>query len=325
MSEEKQYVKTDRMRGLISQDPSLLMVLTRFGVSLGFGDKTVDEVCAEHQIDCGTFLAVANFISGHSWNAEEVKLQPLMDYLKNAHAYFLDFNLPLIRRKLIEAIDTSKTDGLGFLILRFYDEYVTEVANHMGLENTRVFPFVESLLQGSPGESFSITKFASRHSYIDPKLKELKDIIVRYYPEKSNDLLNSVLFDIITCERDLFMHCLAEDKLFIPAVKKLEREVAERLAEAEAAQAAPDNNDEIADSDAERLNALSDREKEIICLIARGLANKEIADSLCLSVHTVTTHRRNISQKLQIHSSAGLTIFAIMNGLIPLNEIPRPR
>ncbi len=60
-------------------------------------------------------------------------------------------------------------------------------------------------------------------------------------------------------------------------------------------------------------------------MIAKGLANKEIADRLCLSIHTVTTHRRNICSKLQIHTSAGLTIFAIVNGLLPLTDIPRPR
>ena len=55
--------------------------------------------------------------------------------------------------------------------------------------------------------------------------------------------------------------------------------------------------------------------------MARGLQNKEIADKMCLSIHTVTTYRRNIAQKLQIHSPAGLTIFAILHNLIDIREI----
>ena len=66
---------------------------------------------------------------------------------------------------------------------------------------------------------------------------------------------------------------------------------------------------------------LSQREKEIIGCVVRGLTNKEIADKLFISIHTVITHRRNISRKLQIHSVAGLTIYAIVNKLVELNEI----
>lgn len=61
---------------------------------------------------------------------------------------------------------------------------------------------------------------------------------------------------------------------------------------------------------------LSLREKEILACLAKGLSNKEVADKLCLSVYTVMTHRRNICQKLQIHSLSGLTIYAIANKLI---------
>lgn len=62
--------------------------------------------------------------------------------------------------------------------------------------------------------------------------------------------------------------------------------------------------------------ALSIREQEVLVEIVNGLTNKEIAEKLNLSIHTVTTHRRNISTKLQIHSIAGLTIYAISNQLI---------
>ena len=66
---------------------------------------------------------------------------------------------------------------------------------------------------------------------------------------------------------------------------------------------------------------LSMREKEIICCVVKGMTNKQIADTLCLSAHTVMTHRRNIASKLSIHSTAGLTIYAIVNKLIELDEI----
>ena len=67
--------------------------------------------------------------------------------------------------------------------------------------------------------------------------------------------------------------------------------------------------------------ALSAREKEIIACVVKGMTNKQTADSLCLSIHTVITHRRNIARKLQIHSPAGLTIYAIVNKLVDIADI----
>ena len=71
----------------------------------------------------------------------------------------------------------------------------------------------------------------------------------------------------------------------------------------------------------EEKETLSQREKEIVKLVVKGLTNKEIADNLFLSVHTVITHRRNIARKLEIHSATGLTIYAIVNNLVDLSEI----
>jgi DNA-binding NarL/FixJ family response regulator len=70
-----------------------------------------------------------------------------------------------------------------------------------------------------------------------------------------------------------------------------------------------------------RHESLSSREKEIIACVIKGMTNKQIADELRLSAHTVITHRRNISAKLQIHSTAGLTIYAIVNKLVELSEV----
>ena len=66
---------------------------------------------------------------------------------------------------------------------------------------------------------------------------------------------------------------------------------------------------------------LSSREKNILKHIALGLTNKEIADQLYISIHTVVTHRKNITQKLGIKSVSGLTVYAILNNLISMDEV----
>ena len=63
-------------------------------------------------------------------------------------------------------------------------------------------------------------------------------------------------------------------------------------------------------------NELTHREKEILRQVAMGHSNKEIADGLHISIHTVITHRKNITSKLVIKSISGLTVYAIINRMI---------
>ncbi len=303
------------MRDLVKDNSSLILVMGRFGISLGFGDKSVREVCRTHNVDERTFLEVVNFVVSGNTNHDSLSLPSLIGYLKQAHEYYLDFNLPNIRRKLIEAIDCSGNNDIAVLIIRFYDEYVTEVKKHMEHENQVVFTYVEHLLQGYLNRNYSISAFAGKHTPIGNKLKELKDIIIRYYPEKNNYLLNAVLLEIIFCEQDLTSHCRIEDKLFVPAVKLVEQQLKQsgKIVYADEIQ-----NDIIPN---DKIEVLSEREKDILVCITKGMSNKEIADALYLSVNTITTHRRNISNKLQIRTSAGLIIYAIANKLVNIEDI----
>lgn len=66
---------------------------------------------------------------------------------------------------------------------------------------------------------------------------------------------------------------------------------------------------------------LSPRETTIVKLVSMGLTNRQIADSLFLSTHTVMTHRKNISSKLGIKSVSGLTVYAIVNNIITIEEV----
>lgn len=307
------YRASDKMRDMIADNTLLLSTLSRFGISLGFGDMPVDEVCRMNGVDTGTFLAVANLMSHKNFQPEDVNLESLIGYLKQAHAYFLDFILPGIRRTLIEALSASESNDLTLLILKYFDEYSDEVRNHMDMEDREVFTYVARLLNGEMTPGYSISSFLAGHRPIAVSLKNLKDVIICHYPggESNVNLLNNALFDIIVCERDLLSHCEVEDRLFVPAVKRLEDQIDVRP---------PSRSQHPADS-AGNMADLTEREKEIIACVARGLSNKEIATRLCLSVHTVTTHRRNVAAKLDIHSSSGLTIFAIINNLIDLKDV----
>lgn len=75
------------------------------------------------------------------------------------------------------------------------------------------------------------------------------------------------------------------------------------------------------DDDESDTAPLSDREKEVLICLSKGLKNNEIADTLNISVHTVITHRKNIVRKTGIKSVAALTVYAILNNLIEEKDI----
>ncbi len=308
------YKDSDHMCDVICDEPSLLQMLSRFGIPLGVGDQTVRQICEAHGVDTATFLSVANFIKrgarGAADSIDKVSVACLTEYLKQAHTYFLDFQLPAIRRKLLEALDCSQPGEVSYLILKFYDDYMSEVRKHMQHENRKVFGYVEQLLQGRRTSEYTISQFARGHNSIDVKLQELKNIIIKYYaPTEQAELLNNVLYDIFTCEKDLRIHCQVEDDIFVPAVEILEEKVG--------IQEEPTVKEEATRTE----DTLSDREREIVHCVVCGLSNKQIAEQLFISLNTVLTHRKNIARKLNIHSVAGLTIYAIVNKIVNIDEL----
>lgn len=306
------YSGTDKMRELIKDNNQLLPVLSRFDIAFGFGDGKVSEICSKNGVDTDTFLTVCNLLSGYSYDFERISLESLMKYLKHAHASFLDVTLPSIRRSLIEAINRADTNEVSLMLIKFFDDYVEEVRKHLLYENDEVFVYVEKLLSGEKSDDFQISKFSVNHSHMGAKLNELKDIFIYHYNQKENDRLSAALFDIIMCERDLISHFEIESNLFVPAVECLER-VLERK---DAPNTASSNEEEPTAAP-----VLSQREGEIVRCVALGMSNKMIADALFISVNTVATHRRNISSKLGIHTTAGLTLYAVINGLVDTNEV----
>jgi regulator of cell morphogenesis and NO signaling len=293
-------------------------MLGSFGISLGFGDKTVRETCEDNDVDTYTFLAVVNFtINGYGeFDADEQLFVPtLLHYLEASHAYFLDFQLPYIRRELQESLDES--EGLAKLILRFYDEYAHEIRRHMKYEQKTLFPYVQSLIDGQPVNDYNVDTFSKHHGATDKKLRELKLLIIKYLPQDGlhNNQLTATLHDIYENEVWLRQHAMVEDHIFVPAIRRLEQHTKQS-----------DVTRNISDmvfkaATGQTPDALSDREKDVIISLVQGMSNKEIADHLCISVNTVITHRRNIARKLQIHSPAGLTIYAIVNNLVDISSV----
>ena len=295
----------------------MLQALGSFGISLGFGDKTVSETCQMNSVDTYTFLAVVNYtINGHGdfKDDELISVPTLLHYLKASHTYYLDFQLPFIRRELQDSI--SMQDPMGVLIMKLYEGYAQEIRRHMKYEEKTLFPYVESLIEGHPMNDYNIDTFSKHHEQTDKMLHELKLMIIKYLPndEHHNNQLTATLYDIYNNEEWLRQHAEVEDHIFTPAIKRLEHLTKQDDVSKNISSMVFKNGKDSSET-------LSERERDVVIGVVQGLQNKEIADRLYISVNTVITHRRNIARKLQIHSPAGLTIYAIVNGLVDISSV----
>ena len=288
------YKPTDKICDLMSHEEDAIQIISRFGLEMGVGDQTIEQVCESHGVHTPTFLAIVNYKVFHQRVLpDDIDVPTLQRYLHNAHTYFLDFRLPRLRRALIEAIiPADPTTKIPGLILRCYDEFVDEIRTHIEHEN-------EGLFDEHQHDDQRITD----------KLTEIKNLIIKYYPTKPTSIegtvtytLISVMSDLWHTEQDFADHCAIEDDILRPAMTKIQPHTHRR-------HQMPETEE------------LSDRERDVLIQVVRGLSNKEIADVLCISMHTVISHRKNIARKLNIHSTAGLTIYAIVNKLVDLNSL----
>ena len=318
MRNQKMYEAHDRMIALIRDNYNVLQSLGSFGINLGFGDKTVEEVCEEHKVDTYTFLAIVNFtINGDHYidDIKRISVPTLLKYLRASHEYFLGFQLPDIRAGLMNAL--NRNSSLDNLILKLYDEYAHAITTHMKYEEKMVFPYVEALLKGNPPTNYNIDTYSKHHVQESEKLRELKSIIIRYLPndEFHNNKLVAMLYNIYNNEDWLRLHAEVEENFFMPAIVEMEHRSRQDNVTAKLnnmISARPDSSEN-----------LSDREKDVIVALVQGMSNKQIAEHLNISPNTVMTHRRNIAAKLQIHSPAGLTIYAIVNNLIDIEKVSK--
>ena len=288
------YKSTDKICDLMSHEEDAIQIISRFGLEMGVGEQTIEQVCASHDVHTPTFLAIVNYKVFHQRVLpDDIDIPTLQRYLHNAHTYFLDFRLPLLRRSLIEAIiPADPTTKIPGLILRCYDEFVDEIRTHIEHENAGLYEEHEH-----------------DDERITSKLTEIKNLIIKYYPTKPTSTestitytLISVMSDLWHTEHDFADHCAIEDDILRPALTKMKPQTHRRhqLPESE---------------------ELSDRERDVLIQVVRGLSNKEIADVLCISQHTVVSHRKHITRKLNIHSTAGLTVYAIVNKLVDINTL----
>lgn len=228
-----------KMADVIHYNYSLLPVITRFGIELGFGDKTVDEVCRIFEVNLDFFIEITNsfvdedYIPQKELNTFSVKL--IVDYLKKTHDYYLNEKIPELEKMINEMVIKSDADEKkSWLVKNFFKEYREELENHIQKEELKVQPYVLELEKAyEKGQlddvlrekirEYSINDFADEHDNVEEKLYDLKNIIIKYLPPcPDKPLCNRLLLELYRLEKDLNAHAELEDKVLIPKVSIME-------------------------------------------------------------------------------------------------------
>jgi len=230
-----------KMADLIHWDFQLLAFVQRIGIPLGFRERTINEVCEEHNVDVDFFLQLANAFHDTDYIPKEnflFKAEWLIGYLRRTHLNYLEQKIPEIQEKIVKLeVDLKETTQSYELIKNFFTEYIREFSTHIELEEKTVFPFVLSLSkcieENKISEDFktnfgnySIDNYLEEHNDIEEKLFDLKNILIKYLPPPNDNCkYNALLFDIFRLEQDLKDHSKLEEKVLIPKVRNMEKEL----------------------------------------------------------------------------------------------------
>ncbi len=227
MRKKLQYGAGDRMCDLVESDYRVLMVMARLGIGLGFGDKTVGEVCHECGVDVDTFSVIVRMILEGDYpsdsDIDRVSLPTLLAGLTRAHSYYLDFRLPEIRSQLIRAWGGSDEDLLRVMV-DYFDEFVDDVCRHVRYEDDVFFPYVRALGEGLSADTRRPDMAGERQDPMIARLGEMRRLLVKYYPSRDTNAMNEVLLDLAICEQAMELHRNVENVLLPAKIARMERE-----------------------------------------------------------------------------------------------------
>lgn len=234
------FNETNKLASVIHKDHTLLPVINRLGIKLGFGDSTIRQLCHINNIDVTFFLEIINVFRNENYFSEKKLLDfsvtIVIDYLRKTHKYYLDYVLPEQERLIDLFILNCQNDSKeNELIRKFYNKFRTEFIHHVQIEETQVFPYILQLNEAvfnsfvrnrflTEYNGLSIKGFEQEHGDMDEKMFDLKNILIKYLPPNYDlNVGNSLLASLFMFEKDMKNHSRIEDKILMPKVRQLEK------------------------------------------------------------------------------------------------------
>lgn len=231
--------RQDSMYRVVTEHPQLLPLFPRFNLKLGFGEKSVEEVCEDHHVNTDFFLEIANaylddlYVPGEGLSL--FSLTTVVNYIASTHKYYTEIALPGVEEKIHRLLDHSSLSKNEIALVRdFFNDYKKDFLVHISEEEQHILPYIlelerQSALERADPEfihklkSYTIREFEKGHDRLETSLKHLSTLIIKYLPPFDDLLLcHQVLNDLAALVKDLVDHAYMEDKVLVPRVADLE-------------------------------------------------------------------------------------------------------
>lgn len=234
--------KEKKLSSLVLENYKLLPILYRFGIKLGFGDKSIDRVCIENNINPDFFIEIIKVFVQKEYAPDtefmKILIPETIEYLLVSHKYYNEKKIPIIE-KLIEKLEWKKeNNNLNSNTLnKFFDQYKKEVKEHTLNEEKTVYPYVLKIFNNYNDQKqiqelkkhikkYSISLYADKHEEMNAALLDLKNIIIKYLPPPENtELIEQILDEIFELEKDMSDHTKIEDTILVPIISKIEKQI----------------------------------------------------------------------------------------------------
>lgn len=234
------FNENNKLASVVHKDNSLLPVINRLGIRLGFGDSTVREVCEKEGIDVDFFIEIINVFHYEAYFPENrllnLSVSHVIDYLIKTHNYYRQYLIPEIERLMQLFLKSCEGKcAESELIRNFYEKFQNECLSHFQTEELEEFPYILELNRlvedgvNYPAflekyGNFVVRDFEEDHVNIDDKMFDLENIIIKYLPPKyDQNIGNALLANLFLFGKDLKNHSRIEDNILLPKVKQLEK------------------------------------------------------------------------------------------------------
>ncbi len=226
----------NKLADVILHNYQLIPVINRFGIELGFGDKKIDEICNEHQIDAYFFTTLLNTISYESYFSEK-KLNisntlQLIDYLRKTLFNYKETELNVIEIHIKQlTASCSEPNKHLRLIDDFFIQFKSEFLQYIDAINTGLFEQVEKIYSQFIQKEKTISQelklpdfeyFQNKCIQLNDKLSDMKSLLVKYLTGNfDRRIRNAIIYIISRFEIDIQIYMRLQNRLLKPMAKEM--------------------------------------------------------------------------------------------------------